>query len=172
MKRTVLIVLIAIISFISGILFMGYLSSKAGETFLDMVKVNYIHEQEMLALRAKKEENINKAIRHYYNMVDAKEGLRGFDINKNPWNLVFPFEAIALKKLSDTPRQRGIEIDIGFSHGKLANILEIAGLHKEAEEEYKKASLLIGTSPEKVKKLITELKNPENEMLKLYEKNQ
>lgn len=169
MKRTILLASIAIVSFILGVFFMGYLSSTASITFLDIVKVNYINEQEILAIRAKKDGNINKAIYYYSNMVAAKEspGLRSFDINKNPWNLFFPFEAIELRKLSNTPRQRGIEIDIGFSHGKLANALEMAGLHKEAEEEYKKASILIRTSPEKVKKLIDDLRNYEDEMLKL-----
>jgi len=167
MKRTVLIVPIAITSFILGVLFMGYLSSKASITFLDIVKVNYVNEQEILAICAKNDGNINKAIRHYYNLVDAKEGLRSFDVKKNPWNFFFPFEAIALKKLSDTPRQRGIKIDIGISHGKLANALEMAGLDKEAEEEYQKASILIGSTPEKVNKLIDDLKISENEMLKL-----
>lgn len=169
MKRKVLIVSITIISFMLGVLFMGSLSSKAGETFIDVIKINYIHEQEILAIRAKNGGNVNKAIRHYYNMVDAKEVLRSFDIKENPWNLFFPFQAIALRNLGSTHRQRGVEIDLGISHGKLADALEMAGFNGEAEKEYKKASVLTHMSPEKVKKLINDLRDHETEILKLEE---
>lgn len=172
MKKTVLIISILIVSFVSGVLFMGYLSSKAGETFIDIIKVNYIHEQEILAIHAKNSGNVNKAIRHYYNMIDAKELLHTFDIKENPWNLFFPFQAIALRSLGNTPRQRGMEIDIGISHGKLAYALEMTGFNEEAENEYKRASILTHMSPEKVKKFIEDLKDHETEMLKLEKRKE
>ena len=158
----ILVVLLIIFSFFGGTLFMGYLSSKASILFLEMAKVDYINEQEILAIRTEKDENINKAICHFNNIVAAKESLYSFDGTKSRWNLFFPFEAITFKKLSDAPQQ-GKEIDIGIAHGKLASALDLAGLHKEAEEEYKKASILIHGSPEQVKRLINDLKAHEKE---------
>jgi len=167
MKKTYLIIMIVFVSFLSGVLFMGYLSSKAAETFVNIIKVNYIHEQELLAIRAKDVRDFNESIRHYRNMIDAKEFLRSFDLNKNQWDLFFPFEAIVLRKLAHSSRQRGLEIDLGISHGKLANALEMGGFNAEAEKEYKKAGTLTHMSTEEVKKLIASLKNSESEMLKL-----
>jgi len=145
---------------------MVYLSSNASTIFLDIVRINYINQQEILAIRAKKDMRLNEAVYHYSNIIAAKEHPDFFSFDGlKKWNLFFPFEAVVLKEINSTNYPQGYRIDIGISHGRLANALEMAGLLEEAEKEYNKASLLIHTSPENVKKLITDSRYDEG-MLK------
>lgn len=160
MKRTVLILSIALLSFTVGVLFASYLALRASVISLKITKLKYEMEQEVLAIRAKHDNNISKAILHYSNIVASKEppGLRSFDPNNNHWGFDFPFTAIILGKITENTtnatNHRGVEADIGMAHGKLAHALEMAGLEKESQEEYQKASLLVRLSPEKVRSLV------------------
>lgn len=166
MKKSTMIIVICLICFSMGVLFMGYLSSQSSIVFIDMATTNYINEQEILAIKAKKNNNINKAIRHYENIVEAKEGLRGLEATKKSWAIFFPFKALTLETKSSLP-SLAREIDIGDSYGKLANALEIAAQHKEAEEKYKKAITLTRLSHENLKKKIDILLKFEDDFLTL-----
>lgn len=156
MKKLISIIAIALLSFSAGALFMCYMSLKASETFLDIVRVNYISEQEILASHEKKTQDTHQVVTRYKNIVEAKEspGLFCFSVKNNAWDFFFPFETIGLKEVKKEVGSRAFEYDLGISHGKLAYAYERGGFPEAAQKEYEKAGVLLHYSPERVKKVI------------------
>jgi len=174
MKKVIFIILAIIISFILGVFVMGYLSKKASLTFLEIVKFNYKIEQQILAVRAKQEGNFHKAAIYYTNIISVEEfpGLMCFNQTMNSWSFDFPFSTIFLQKMSEARLNRGVDITIGITHGRFAEILEFLGRNQEAQKEYQKAAKLMGVpgNINRVKEIIKKLEKSESELLKLQDK--
>lgn len=158
--------LFLVVGFVLGVLIMGLLSQKASKTYLEIVNVKYEIQQEKLASRAKKDGDLERALIHYTNLVDATSspGRAFFNFDETTWTWGFPFAALFLHKISEGTDSQGIARarNEGVNRGKLAAILEALGREKEASEQYKKAAALIGFEDiNRVKKLITTLESEE-----------
>jgi hypothetical protein len=144
------------IGFIFGVITISYLSMRASPSFLEMVRINYQLEQEIMAIRAKKNGNMNKAILHYSNLVSASSspGLYCFNKNRKYWSMDFPITSLALEEIVSSMRTNsGEKKQEGENRALLADALEKTGRRKEATSEYIKASNLLGCDIEKVKKI-------------------
>lgn len=160
------------IGFIFGVITISYLSMRSSPSFLEMVRINYQLEQEIMAIRAKKNGNMNKAILHYSNLVSASSspGLYCFNKNRKYWSIDFPISSIILEEIVSSMRTNGGEKkQEGKNRAFLADALEKAGRRKEATSEYIKASNLLGCDIEKVRKNIRILMEQEEGLLKLQD---
>lgn len=148
MKQHTISFSLIIAGFIIGVVFMGLLSKQASKVYIEGVRIEYEIEQEVLAVRAQKDGDLNKALVHYSNVVYATSspGIRFFETRQSTWSLAFPFAAIILQEMrrnvdpSNIVRAR-IE---GMNRGKLAIILKALGRNNEAEEQYQIAANLMG----------------------------
>ncbi len=135
-----------IAGFTIGVIFMGLLSMKSSNIYMETARINYSTEQEALAVRAQKDGDFNKSLVHYSNLVYATSspGIRFFETRK--WSFLFPFASIFIQAIGhniDTSKigQERIE---GINRGKLAIILEALERKNEAEEQYHIAANLLG----------------------------
>jgi len=150
MKRVLLVILVFIIGFVSGVLSMGYLAKRATFVFLNICKLNYTMEEEILAVRARQRGDLREANRCFKNVAVAVDspGLRCFaDEPKNGWSLDFPIGAIVLREMINANGKHsksGIEFNAGLKHGRFAETLEEMGEKEEADKEYLTAARLMG----------------------------
>ena len=88
MKKYIVGLSLIIAGFIIGVIFMGLLSMEASEIYIETVRINYLTEQEVLAVRAQKDGDFNKALIHYSNLVyvTSSPGIRSFkSIHSKVW---------------------------------------------------------------------------------------
>jgi tetratricopeptide (TPR) repeat protein len=171
MKKVLFITSLIALGFVLGVLIMGYLSKRASSTFLEIIKLNYITEQEVHAVRAKFNGDLDQAALYYKNIISAQDppGLRSFDPYLSSWDFAFPFAAPILRKMQEVAPRRGGEALYGITHGKLAYVLEKMGKKEEAEQQYLMALEMIGRSSngEWVKEFVEQLNSIDTLTLKL-----
>ncbi len=136
------------LGFIFGLAVMGLLSARAGHMYLEILKSQYVWEQEALALRAQQRGDIEDAVHRYLNVVDATSatGLETFDPDRIYWTFSFPFQAVALKKISSYSDPSGIgrSRTEGVNRAKLGLFLEKVEQKEAALKQYKIAAQLLG----------------------------
>lgn len=143
------------IGFIFGVITISYLSVRASPSFLEMVRIHYQLEQEIMAIQARKNGNMNKAVLHYSNLVSSSSSPGLYCFNKKYWSWHFPITSLALEKIVGSMRTKsGDKKEEGRNRALLADALEKAGRRKEATSEYIKASNLIGCDIGQVKGIV------------------
>jgi hypothetical protein len=127
---------------------MGLLSQNAVPTYLEMIRVTYAADQELMGDTALAGGTPLKAVRYYRNVLDADGSMAALAARRIPWDLSFPFAAPILEKIRTNadPDGKGRAIVQGLTHGKLAIALEQSKQDQEAKAEYQKASGLLGTT--------------------------
>lgn len=152
-----------IIAFVIGVFvggaFMGFLSMRASNIYLEIVKTNYKQEQEMLGDQFWKNGKLNEAVVHYSNVVQVISGadMKAFDPNRAKWSFSFPFAAVVLNEIKNKAdlSGHGKAFDEGVARGKLGMVLESLGRNEEAQREYSSAAKLTGMKEiDRVKKFI------------------
>jgi hypothetical protein len=167
---------LVLIGFVLGVVFMGYLSMRASSVLMDIVRINYITEQKILGIQAEKAKDYNKAVVNFNNVVSATSlpGLYSFSKDKKYWTFFFPFSALVLKRIQSSTgaphTQRVIDTGVGIERGILANALELAGRHKEAEEELSAASSLLGHNDvEQTRRFIKDIIEVQEDLLEVQD---
>jgi hypothetical protein len=160
------------IGFIFGVTTMSYLSMHASSSFLEMVRLNYQMEQQIMAIHAKKSGNMNEAVLHYSNLVSASSspGLYCFNKNRKYWSMAFPIASVMLERVTSTGMNSGKKKIEGINRALFADALEKARRKEEATSEYLKASNLLACDDiGKVKEIATKHMKYEEELLKLQD---
>ena len=100
-------VLMGMFGFLLGFATMAYLSMRASVTFLELTRVNYQIEQQILGVCAKRRGDMNKAVTHYINGVAASSSQdMAFWKQAHPrWTFQFP---VALLQKWSRRRAAGI----------------------------------------------------------------
>ncbi len=138
---------------------MGYLSVRASRMYLETFRINYEHEQELLAARKRKEGALQWELAHRINVVNLSPPVElpsFLDMNE-VWSLEFPLTSLILERISNIPyRYETYKKYKGQKIAMLADTLERLGMKKEAEEKWKEASRFTGhTNIEKTKKMVS-----------------
>ena len=158
---------------IIGILIMGLLSMRASKMYLEVLRINYEHEQEMLAARARRDGALHWELAHRKNVVDVclPNELRAFEDTAAMWEFSFPFTTPILEMIGDIPEKyRAYQIHKGFKIARLADTLERFGLRNEAASTWKEAAKLLGHNDvEKARSLVKRLNQADDELLKSLE---
>ncbi len=167
MRRWAVLTIIFVVGFVLGAIFLSILSIKASKVYLEIVKLNYIYEQEELGKGAWKKGDLQNSFYHYYNVVQAisEPGIQSFKPAHVKWSFDLPFTAVILNKiLKETDKlKRGKVINEGIYRGKLGLILETMGRYDEAQQEYILAAKLMEIDDiEKVKSIVKKLIEEEN----------
>lgn len=152
-----------------GILIMGLLSIKASHTYLEVFRLNYEHEQEMLAARARQSGALHWELGYRKNVVDLSlpSDLHSLKNTEATWDIVFPFAAPILEAIGDMPQKDlAYQKNKGVNLARLADALERAGMHDEAESTWKEALRLMGHNDmEKAKALVQTLNQADDKWL-------
>ena len=147
MKKFFAFFLTFLTGIVIGILIMGFLSMKASRTYLEVFRISYEHEQERLAARACQSGALHWELAHRKNVVDLSlpSDLSSLENTEATWDFTFPFTAPILKAIGDIPQKdRAYQKNKGANLARLADALERAGLHDEAESTWKEALRLMG----------------------------
>lgn len=119
-------------------------------TYKEIIRIDLKTEQEFLAGRAARHNDIIRAAFHRWNVVDA-EANDGFRIFQNDGHtkdidssFFFPFQVLALKELASSygDLTKAKLIAEGIDRGKLAISLEVIGAHQEASRQWQLAKTL------------------------------
>jgi hypothetical protein len=132
---------------ILGVVIMGYLSARAGKTFLEAFRISYYVEQLELAAKAHREGDKYAEFVCRNNVVDMLPmgKLKVIEDMKTTWTFSFPFAAPILDLITDVPElERGRRISYGIELGRLAEATEHIGLKEEADKLWKESVKLIG----------------------------
>lgn len=162
MRRYLLLVVTFLGGGVAGVVLMGWLSMTASETYLDLVRTAYRHEQELLANQAWQQGDLRRALIHYDNLVQASSeaGIKALEPGHVRWPFSFPVAAIVLQSLSQRPgvSAKGRAYLEGVYRAKLARVLEATGRPEDARAEFGRAAQLMGVDGiEQVKQFIKEL---------------
>ncbi len=146
MKKFLKVILVLVIGFVGGVITTCYLSMRASSSLIDFIKIEYETEQELMAIRAKKQGNLNQAVIHYSNLAAASSspGLHCFSRGNDIWSMDFPFGSIILRRMIDAIPEKGKNRDEAMRRAVLADALERSGRIEEANAEYSKAVNLFG----------------------------
>lgn len=161
MKRNILIF---VIGFICGALFLNLLCINALRVHKNIIKSELSAEQQMLAQRAERKGNYVRALVHRWNVADlaSQDSFRIFNKKSKKYNLgfLFPFAAIALREMEKAVDQEGKarKIDEGMGRAQLALTMEKAGMPQAAAKQWKRAAELISIEVERVKKMALDLR--------------
>ena len=162
MKKFFAFILPLLVGIVIGILIMGLLSMRASKMYLEVLRINYEHEQEMLAARARRDGVVD---------VCLPNELRAFENTAAIWDFAFPFATPVLEAIGDIPeKDRAYQINKGFKLARLADTLERAGLRDDATSTWKEAAKLLGHNDvKKARSLVKNLKQSDDELLKSLE---
>jgi hypothetical protein len=173
MKKFFAFSLVFLSGIVIGILIMGFLSMRASRVYLEVFRISYEHEQEMLAARARQSGALHWELVYRKNVVDVSppSGLRSLKDTAATWEFTFPFAAPILKAIGDIPQKdRAYQINKGVNLARLADALERAGLRDEAAAAWKEAIKLMGHNDvEKARSLVKSLNQADDEWLKSIE---
>jgi hypothetical protein len=173
MKKFFAFILPLLVGIVIGILIMGLLSMRASKMYLEVLRINYEHEQEMLAARARRDGALHWELAHRKNVVDVclPNELRAFENTAAIWDFAFPFATPVLEAIGDIPeKDRAYQINKGFKLARLADTLERAGLRDDATSTWKEAAKLLGHNDvKKARSLVKNLKQSDDELLKSLE---
>lgn len=173
MKKFFVFFLTLLAGIVIGILIMGFLSMKASPMYLEVFRLNYEHEQEMLAARARQSGTLHWELAHRKNVVDVSppSDLRSLKDTAATWDFAFPFAAPVLKAMGDIPqKERAYQKNKGVNLARLADTLERAGLRDEAAATWQEAIKLMGHNDiEKARALVQTLNQADDELLKSIE---
>lgn len=172
MRRWAVLTIVFIVGFVLGAIFLSILSMKASKVYLEMVRLNYIYEQEELGKGAWKKGDLQNSFYHYYNVVQAisEPGIQSFNPAHVKWSFDLPFSAVIVNTiLKETDKlKRGKVINEGIHRGILGLILETMGRYDEAQQEYIHAANLMKIDDiEKVRKIAKKIIDEENKKLSL-----
>lgn len=173
MKKFFAFFLTLLAGIVIGILIMGFLSMKASRTYLEVFRISYEHEQEMLAARARQSGALHWELAHRKNIVDLSlpSDLRSLKTAAATWDLTFPFAAPILKAIQDIPQKdRAYQTNKGVNLARLADTLERAGLRDEAAATWQEAIKLMGHNDiEKARAVVKASNQADDEWLKAIE---
>lgn len=159
------------IGLIFGAILMNLLNMYVRPTFRETIRIDFKTEQELLASRAAREGNEERALVHRWNVVDAEtnDGFRAFSKERNKdidSSFFFPFHMLTLKAMmnpNDESQAKGAAIAEGLDRGRLALSLEFIGAQKDADKQWEIARDLIGKgSIDEVKGLLLKVKELDN----------
>jgi hypothetical protein len=171
MKKLLCPIFLIGIGFIFGVIIMCFLSMRASSSFLEIVRLNYQQEQQIMAIRAKKSGNIHQAVIHYSNLVSvtSSPGLYSFNNNRDYWTIGFPLSSLVLSKIDDESTNKSKDFQEGINRGMLADVLEKCGRTQKAMQEYIRAAYLLGCKDDiiKTKEILKEILSFEDELLKM-----
>ncbi len=158
-------VLIFVIGFFCGALFLNLLCINALNVHKTIIKAKLSAEQQMLAQRAQRDSDFLRALIHRWNVVDlnSKDGFRIFRKNqseKNNLGFSFPFAAIVLRQIEkkSDPAGKGKIMQEGLERAQLALAMEEAGMPHRAAEQWEKAAKLSGQEISRMKRLAENLR--------------
>lgn len=173
MKKIVICSLTFLAGIIIGVLIMGLLSMRASKMYLEVFRINYEHEQEMLAARARRDGALHWELAHRKNVVDVSlpNELLAFKDTAATWEFTFPFATPILERIRNIPeKDRAYQINKGVKLARLADTLERIGLRAEAVSTWKEAAKLMGHNDvEKARSLSKRLNQADDEWLKSLE---
>ena len=173
MKKFLFSMLLLTVGVVIGVVVTSYLSMVASKSLINIVRINYQTEEQIKAIKAKKNADIKQAIVHYRNLVEASSspGLYCFNDKRDLWSIDFPFAAVILRKISKSiPYQaEGAERIAAINRAMLADALEKSGDMKAANDEYAKAANMIGLSNniQKLKNVVQAIMAHDETLLKL-----
>lgn len=169
MQRRIILLVIFLVGIVFGCVLMGFLSMRGSNIYLEMVKTNYIQEQEFIADQFWMRGNLNEAVIHYHNAVQALSGtgLKAFNPDHMKWSFGFPFAAIVLNAITEKSNKTGGRVIFeGINRGKLGMVLESLGRHEEAHREYLYAAELMHVNEiERVKRIVKGIMDKQKELL-------
>lgn len=183
MKNILHKVIIFAAGFLIGVTLTSYLSMLASKSFVNIIRINYQTEQHLLAIKAKKNLDMKKAIVHYRNLVEASSnpGLYCFNEKRGLWSIDLPFTVFIMGDIAKTAPASGTEKVEAINRALLADVLEKSGDIDAANSEVKKSAKLMGFNADKeVQRLKSSVNNfllSEEELFKIesqytYSENQ
>jgi hypothetical protein len=153
---------------ILGVVIMGYLSARAGKTFLEAFRISYYQEQLELAAKAHREGDKYAEFVYRNNVIDVLPmgKLEVIENMKTTWTFSFPFAAPILDLIADVPDlEKGRRISYGIELGRLAEATENIGLKEEADKLWKESAKLIGHNDiNKVRSLVASIHKIEEDV--------
>jgi hypothetical protein len=173
MKKILFSILLLTVGVVIGVVVTSFLSMVASKSFINIVRINYQIEEQIKAIKAKKNADIKQAIVHYRNLVEASSspGLYCFNDKRDLWSIDFPFAAVILGKISKSiPNQaKGAERVAAINRAMLADALEKSGDTKAANYEYAKAANIIGLGNDiqKLKKIVQTIMSHDEAFLEM-----
>ena len=161
MKKSILIF---VIGFICGAIFLNLLCMNAIITHKTIMRYNFSIEQEMLARRAQREGNNIRALVHCWNTVDAvcEDGFRIFRPKSTqkggdePFfrgdGFFFPYQAIAMRFMDTIflPLDQK-RMNEGMQRAQLALAMEEVALEEAAQTQWQEAAVLSSNHAVKIK---------------------
>ncbi len=173
MKKLLKPILLLVLGFACGAIATCYLSMRASSYLIDVIEIDYQLEQQVMAIRAKKQGNLNQAVIHYSNLAAASSspGLNCFTKVRKYWSMWFPFTSIMYRRMFDPISEKSKKTDEAFNRAVLADALEKSGRMEEANSEYIKAAHLFGWNNDisKVKKAVEGYMKSEDTVLKVHQ---
>lgn len=146
---------------------MGFLSTRASKTFLEVFRSTYSTEQVELAAQARRDGNRYAEYVYRNNAVDILPmgKLKTIENMKTTWTFGFPFAAPILDRIGAVPDiEKGRKITYGIELGRLAEATENIGLKEEADKLWNEAASLMGHHDiNKVRSLVSSLNKHDNE---------
>ncbi|HEY1268240.1 MAG TPA: hypothetical protein VGH16_13380 [Candidatus Binatia bacterium] len=151
--------------FILGFLTMGVLSMRASKSYLQTIRLIYFGQENMLAADAKKKGDLQGALIHYTNLVEAQYSPAIQFFEKQPkWSFLFPIAAISFRLAEpvDTDAKFRDGRAEGLDRMQLGILLEQLGRNDEAQEQYNRAAKLMGVSMERLQELAEPFRQNKN----------
>lgn len=167
MKKNILSLMLFVCGFIVGITIFSFLARQAASSYADSIRINYQIEQQLLAIKSKKNDDYKTAVNHYKNIVESSNfSIKCFEKSKNLWTLGYPFFSFFNKIIGIGKIERSNKTE-GIYRALLSDALEKEGDLDAAIIELKKASILLGLENEtdRAKKIAIEVLKSEDTLL-------
>ncbi|MGZ3524233.1 MAG: hypothetical protein ACXU9L_05525 [Thermodesulfobacteriota bacterium] len=179
MKKVLLYTISVVIGVAAGIIFMGLLSVRASQMYLEVFRSNIIAEQMRLAAQAHEKGDKYSELVHRSNIVTFSQigDLDPMENMKGTWSFSFPFTSLVLERIgagSDKGEKlnKGKRIAYAIDLGRLAEAMENLGLNSEAIPLWKESAKLMGHNDvEKVRSFVSGLHKIESESFSQKNKN-
>lgn len=153
--------LIFFVGFIAGAIAVSLLERDVRPTFVKMIQSGLKNEQEFLAAKASRENQLFDATMHRWVAANAESDdgfriFRDYHTFYNDDSIFFPLALLGFKHMYSTESViKGQKIVEGIDRGKLAVALEVIGQNDLAQKQWEKALSLHGSpSIEKLKKSV------------------
>jgi uncharacterized protein YacL len=147
MKKYISHLLFLLIGLLIGLVIMGVLSMKASHTFVEIIRSQYLQEQQMMAAQARKDGKLHWELVYRKNVVDVSSHntLSSFEEAGSNWSLIFPLAAPILNEISNIPNKDDTLRRIhGINLARMADTLELLGKKKEAARLWQQAAEQMG----------------------------
>ncbi len=169
MKRIVSIALVFGVGVIVGAVAMEALELHVRPTYRDVMRANFVAEQEFLAARADRAGDHMRAVSHLWNVVDAGDA-SGFRIFRRDWgddsDPWLPWRLLVLARIvAGLDDGRGRQLGEALHRARLALALEAMQEHEAASEQWELAAHLSNRSKDSMRSLAEMLAQNESSEL-------